>query len=131
MTARTVEPGRCSWFDLPAANLSDAMSFYEGLFGWAYQRMDEAPEPDYVMISAGGALIGGIRRVKSAPREKEDGGSPILYFSVDRLGPKAARAKELGATLVGGPVSLGKDRGYYQWLKDREKNLVALWAPAP
>ena len=131
MTARTVDPGRCFWFDLPAANLSDAMSFYEGLFGWKYLAMDEVPEPDYVMISAGGVLIGGIRRVKNAPRRKTDAAVPILYFSVDRLGPKSARARELGAILVGRPVSLGHERGHYQWLEDREKNLVALWAPEP
>jgi predicted enzyme related to lactoylglutathione lyase len=119
---------RSVWFDLPAANLADAMSFYEGLLGWTFQRMEESPLTDYVMIDVGGKLIGGIR-LTSSPVRRADTSAPILYFTVDKLAPKVARAKELGAEIVGQTVDLGKGRGCYQWIRDREGNLIGLWAP--
>src|SRR5580700_7803523 len=111
--------GRTDWFDLPVADLADAMSFYEGLLGWTYRQMEDSPLSDYVMIDAGGKLIGGLRKVPSpglpAPSPLGrgllgEGIAPILYFTVDILSPKIARAKELGAKIVGQTVDLGKDR---------------------
>ncbi len=147
---------RSVWFDLPVANLPDAMSFYEGLLGWKYQQMEDSPLSDYVMIDVGGQLIGGLRKVASpglrppsrndaglgaldkgavspwSPRGRGVGGeaprvaAPILYFTVDQLAPKVARAKELGAEIVGPTVDLGKDRGRYQWVRDRE-GISSMW----
>ena len=128
--------GRTDWFDLPVADLADAMSFYEGLLGWTYQQMEDSPLSDYVMIDVGGKLIGGLRKIPSppAPLPQGEGGQrpgegPILYFTVDQLAPKVARAKELGAKIVGDLVDLGKDRGRYQWIRDRAGNLIGLWGP--
>ena len=121
--------GKTIWFDLPVSNLWDAMSFYEGLLNWKYVQMKDSVETDYVMIQVNETLIGGLRRMKHACPELKDMCSPILYFTVDQLEPKIKRAKDLGATLVGEKIDLGNGRGCYQWLKDREKNLIALWAP--
>ena len=118
--------GKTVWFDLPVRNLLDAMSFYEGLLQWKYAQMKDSVETDYVMIQVGETLIGGLRKVASPPSE---GANPILYFTVELLEPAVKRAKELGAVLVGNKVDLGKGRGCYQQLQDREKNLIALWAP--
>jgi predicted enzyme related to lactoylglutathione lyase len=130
---------RSVWFDLPVSNLADAMSFYEGLLGWTYRQMDDSTVSNYVMIEADGTLIGGLRVVASpslaAPspigrgtaRAQGEASGPILYFTVEKLTEKVARAKELGAQIVGQTVDLGKDRGRYQWIRDREGNLVGLW----
>ena len=40
------------------------------------------------------------------------------------------RAKELGAVIIGEIVDLGKGRGLYQWIRDREGNLIGLWGPS-
>jgi predicted enzyme related to lactoylglutathione lyase len=121
--------GRTDWFDLTVSDLADAMSFYEGLLGWTYQQMEESPLSDYVTINVGGKLIGGLRKVpgKSLTKGADIAGT-IPYFTVDILQPKVARAKELGAEIVGQTVDLGKDRGRYQWIRDRAGNLIALWA---
>lgn len=123
-------PGRSEWFDLPATNLSDAMSFYEGLFNWSYAQMEDSPIRDYVMIEAGGRLIGGIRKVVAPKGAEPFPSAPILYFTVPDLSAKVARAKELGAEIIGETVDLGKGRGRYQWIRDREGTLIALWAAA-
>src|SRR5436309_3542324 len=103
--------GRTDWFDLPVADLADAMSFYEGLLGWTYRQMEDSPLSDYVMIDAGGKLIGGLRRIPTPSPRPAGASTPVLYFTVEKLAPKIARAKELGAEIVGPMVDLGKDRG--------------------
>ena len=124
--------GRTDWFDLPVGDLADAMSFYEGLLGWKYQQMEDSPLSEYVMIDAGGKLIGGLRKYSSpqvaAATGHGAGEGPILYFTVENLAAKVARAKELGAEIVGQTVDLGHDRGRYQWIRDREGHVIALWA---
>ena len=120
--------GKSFWFDLPVSNLLDAMAFYEALLDWKFVRMGEPAQSDYIMIQAGDSLIGGLRKVSPGPDPLGPGTGPILYFTVEELEPKIIRAKELGAALVGGKVDLGNERGRYQWLKDRENNLIALWA---
>src|SRR5690242_7699154 len=119
--------GHTDWFDIPVGNLADAMSFYEGLLGWKYQKMQDSPLPDYVMIDADGKLIGGLRKVSAPSGSHPKKETPILYFTVEKLQPKIARAKELGAEIVGQRVDLGHDRGCYQWIRDREGNLIGLW----
>lgn len=120
--------GHSGWFDLPVRNLSDAMSFYQGLLGWDYRQMNDSPEPDYVMIESSQTLIGGLRKITDRPIA--GGTAPVLYFTVPNLAQAILRARELGAELVGQRVALGADRGMYQWVKDREGNVIGLWATA-
>lgn len=117
--------GATAWFDLPVTDLADAMSFYEGLFGWTYRQMEETPVPHYVMICAGDRLIGGLREVKRSPSSAP---APLLYFTTPNLAAAVARAQELGATLDGSRVMLGEGRGSYQWIIDRSGNRIGLWA---
>jgi len=116
--------GKATWFDLMATDAVDAMAFYEGLLGWKFLRMKEPALADYWLIQAGDELIGGLRQTGKTPE-----GGPVIYFTVHELSPAVARARELGAKTVGERVELGADRGCYQWITDRQKNTVALWAP--
>lgn len=104
------------------------MSFYEGLLGWKYRKMDQSPLKSYVMIEAGDRLIGGFRQVDSASVMTDL--SPILYFTVPQLNDAIMKAKSLGAKLVGETVDLQQGRGKYQWIKDREGHVIGLWAAA-
>lgn len=119
--------GKSYWFDLPAVDMADARAFYEGLFGWEFLRLSDDALPDYWVIQAGEELIGGLRHV---PRVQKADGTPVLYFTVADLEASSGRVRELGGTLVGERVNLGKNRGLYQWFRDREGNLAALWAPS-
>lgn len=121
--------GKSRWFDLPARDVVDAMSFYEGLFGWKFLRLSEPVLEDYWVIEKDGDWIGGLRAAALDNEAKRGCDAPVIYVTVERLAPAAARAKELGAELVGGRVELGARRGAYQRFRDREKNLLALWAP--
>ena len=90
--------------------------------------MEDSVLPNYVMIRSDGETIGGLRQVSADTPLTSSSSVPILYFTVSQLEIKIARAKELGAEIVGNSVELGKDRGRYQWIRDREKNLIGLWA---
>ena len=116
------------WFDLPVQNLADAMSFYEGLLGWTYRQMENSPIADYVLIEDKAILIGGFRRVEEPLKKTLTFSSPLVYFTVDKLEAAVARARDLGADIVGEIMNLGKERGRYQWIRDREGNLIGLWA---
>ena len=120
--------GETNWFDLPVSDLLDAMSFYEGLLNWKFVQMNESKAMNYVMIRADDKLIGGLRQVKKETVRATDDSAIILYFTVPELTAAMNRAKELGATLVAERVNLGNGRGHYQWLRDRDDNLIALWA---
>ena len=122
------QSGKTYWFDLCVGDLTDAMSFYEALFGWTFVRLKDNFLSEYVMIQIGNDLIGGLRQVDSEKLQQKESQGPIVYFTVDKLEPKKQRIKELGGKLIGDQVDLGQDRGSYQWFRDRENNLVALWA---
>lgn len=108
-------------------DLADAMSFYEGLLGWRYRQLADDGLQDLVMIESGGTLIGSFRRSRSLP---SGDASPILYFTVHNLNDSVQRARDLGARLEGPRVELGRDRGRYQWLRDRSGHRIGLWADA-
>lgn len=120
--------GKSRWFELPVRGALDAMSFYEGLFGWTFLKL-RPPAPDgYWVIEKDGELIGGLREARRPNEAKTGCDAPVIYITVAKLAASAARAKELGAELVGPAVELGQGRGAYQWFRDRERNLLALWA---
>lgn len=121
--------GKSYWFDLPARDLLDAMSFYEGLFGWKFMRMSDPTLENYWVIEKNGETIGGLRKTTLDNQRKKEADGPVLYFTVEKLEPAVVRAKELGAEIVGQRTELGKERGSYQWIRDREKNLIGLWGP--
>lgn len=119
--------GKCTWFDLPAHHIEDAKSFYEGLFGWQFLRLSDDAVSNYWIIQSGDELIGGLRQSQI---DRKAGNVPILYFTVTDLQSASARVRDLGGKLEGQRIDLGKNRGSYQWFRDREGNLVALWAPS-
>lgn len=124
MSARS-KIGKTYWFDLPAVDPIDARSFYEGLFGWTFLLMREPTINDYWIIQSGDELIGGLRK-SDVPCGLAV--APVLYFTVDDLPRYSQRVKDLGGKLEGSSVDLGNDGGTFQWFRDRENNLLALWA---
>lgn len=117
--------GKTNWFDLPARDIHDAMSFYEGLFGWTFARLKDNAIADYWVIQNGQELIGGLRKVEKIIT---DGIGPIIYITVDDLANTCQRVKDLGGKLSGENVFLNDGRGTFQWFRDREGNLLGLWS---
>jgi predicted enzyme related to lactoylglutathione lyase len=118
MDAKT---GALHWFDIPVTDFDAAKSFYAELLGWKFEESGK----DYWVIKQGKEMIGGLRSHNGASLE---GDSPVMFFIVDQLKSASTRARNMGATLVGEKTEIPDGTGSFQLLRDRDKNLIGLWA---
>lgn len=93
-------PGALTWNELQSPDVDASEAFYAGLFGWAYEDAEFMPER-YPTIRVGEANNGGIRA--AAP-----GMSPawLVYFGARDVEASLARALELGASALAGPIDI-------------------------
>jgi predicted enzyme related to lactoylglutathione lyase len=97
------EPVSLTWNELMTPDVEAAKSFYGGLFGWNAETMDMGGDgPPYTMWILGEGGVGGAM---APPMD----GMPAfwgVYFSVDDCDATVARATELGATVLNGPMDV-------------------------
>ena len=114
-------PGALSWNELVSPDLAASAEFYRGLFGW---QIDEVPESDggYWSITNGGRQNGGMVPML-------EGGHPAwnLYFAVDDVDAALARAQELGAAIVVGPMDI-PNSGRFVVLRDPQNAVFSLFS---
>jgi uncharacterized protein len=93
-------PGALTWNDLMTPDVEGSAAFYRDLFGWT---IEETPGSDgqYWSITNNGRSNGGIMPAPS-------GGPTVwnLYFAVEDCDAAVARARELGAGDVLGPMDV-------------------------
>ncbi len=95
--------GTLCWADLSTSDPKRAGDFYSALFGWDIAP-GEKDESGYLHIKNGEQFIGGI-----PPGTHRKPGVPphwLAYFWVDDVDASAAKAKELGAQLFAGPMTI-------------------------
>jgi predicted enzyme related to lactoylglutathione lyase len=97
-------PGLLSWNDLLSPDVEASAAFYRELFGWTIDAIPGA-EGQYWSIANGGKLNGGMMPMPP-------GGHPAwnLYVGVDDAEAAMARAGELGAQTVMGPMDVPSGR---------------------
>jgi predicted enzyme related to lactoylglutathione lyase len=97
-------PGALAWNDLISPDVAAAAPFYRELFDW---QVEEVPGADgqYWSITNAGRSNGGMMPMPP-------GGHPAwnLYFAVEDVDATVARARELGADLVMGPMDVPTGR---------------------
>ena len=86
------------WFDLSAADTSQAREFYSALFGWPVAAAENAG-PYQAWITDGQQPWAGIVQAGTAA----DAGW-LPYIMVEDLDEAAKRAVSLGATVITGPA---------------------------
>lgn len=117
-------PGTFSWVELSTSDAPTAKAFYSGLFGWELDDRPAGPDMTYTM-----ALLGGLEVAAMYQQgEREQGVPPHWnnYVTVESVDDAAARAKELGATLVMEPFDV-LDVGRMTVIKDPPGALLYLW----
>jgi uncharacterized protein len=97
------KPHGPAWFDISSPDAPRARQFYQEMFGWPVNVLDET----YALVGAEGARpVGGIGQ--AGP------GSPytglVVYFEVDDVETALARAGELGGSRTLEPVTLPDGR---------------------
>jgi predicted enzyme related to lactoylglutathione lyase len=116
-------PGTISWSDLGTSDPDAAKSFYSSLFGW---EQDDMPIPDggtYTMLRKDGKDAAAL----SAAQE----GMPTVwntYVTVESANNAAAKAGELGATVIAEPFDV-MDAGRMAVIADPTGAVFCVWEP--
>jgi uncharacterized protein len=118
------EPGTFCWVDVQTSDPPAAKQFYTALFGWDYEDFPTGDERSYSIARIEGRDVAAIAPLPA-------GGLPPhwnCYVSVTDAAQTAARARELGATIVRDAGDVG-DSGRLAVLQDPDGALLALWQP--
>lgn len=103
ITTKSSEDGAFCWADLNTSDVARASDFYTKLFGWKLEKGEKDPS-GYLHIKNGDDYIGGI-----PPAEHRDPNAPphwLLYFETSNCDSSVEKAKQNGAKVYYGPVSM-------------------------
>lgn len=111
--------GKFVWYELMTTDTGAAKAFYGDVIGWGTRPFEGAPIP-YTMWTRGEAPVGGLMEVPAA----EAPPAWMAHVSVEDVDATAARAEELGATVLAGPESV-PDVGRWVVLEDPQGAVIA------
>ena len=117
-------PGTFSWADLQTDDLDRAKSFYGDLLGWSYEDIPIGDGAVYSMAQVQGHNVAGLG-------ERQDESMPPhwnCYVTVEDADASAARAAELGATLLAEPFDVF-DAGRMAAFADPQGAVLSVWQP--
>jgi uncharacterized protein len=120
--------GRFVWFDLMTSDPEAAKGFYTRLIGWGTQPWEGGDMP-YTMWANGEKPVGGLMEL---PAEAREAGAPphwMAYVSVPDVDAAAARAGELGGTVLHGPTDI-PGAGRFAVLADPQGAVFAVYTSA-
>ena len=125
MAERTSHPpGAFSWSDLQTDDLDRAKRFYGDLLGWSYADIPIGDDAVYSMAQVDGHNVAGLG-------ERQDESIPPhwnCYVTVEDVDASAARAAELGASLLAEPFDVF-DAGRMAVIADPQGAALSLWQP--
>ena len=119
------DPGSFSWTDLSTPDAQASKDFYGGLLGWEF---DDSPIPEeagggvYVMARLGG------RSAAAMYETSERHPAWASYVTVEDADETAARAGELGASLLAEPFDV-MDVGRMSTIQDPTGAVFCIWQP--
>ena len=125
-TTTTHAPGTFCWPELATSDYAGAKKFYTGLFGWAIQEQDMGGGEMYGIFTINGADVCAIYKMR--PPEAAHGTPPHWnsYVAVANADQSAAKAKELGATVVMEPFDV-MDLGRMAVIQDPTGAMFCIW----
>jgi predicted enzyme related to lactoylglutathione lyase len=115
-------PGTFSWVDLQTDDLDGAKRFYGELLGWSYNDIPIGEGSVYSMAQVQGRNVAGLG-------ERQDESIPPhwnCYVTVEDADASAARAAELGATLLAEPFDVF-DAGRMAAFADPQGAVLSIW----
>ena len=105
---RVNDPGCMTWNELQTRDPRTTAAFYAELFGWEMEPQEDDGKLAYVIIRNAGRSNGGIM-----PMSEQHGDAPsywLAYFTVTSADDAVEKARELGGTVLAGPMELGAGR---------------------
>ena len=119
-------PGTFSWPELATSDFAAAKRFYATLFGWSVQEHDMGGGQMYGIFKLEGADVGAFYKMRD---EEAARGTPPhwnSFVTVADADQSAAKAKELGATVVMEPFDV-MDLGRMAVIQDPTGAMFCLW----
>ena len=118
------ENGRFCWAELNTTDGPGAKAFYTALFGWEAIDNPMGPDMVYTMLRVNGQNAAAMFQDNSGKVPPHWG----AYICVDDADKTAARAKELGGTVIEGPFDV-MNFGRMAVLQDPTGAYVQIWQP--
>jgi uncharacterized protein len=117
-------PGTFSWTDLGTTDSEAAKAFYTELFGWEAEDLPVGDGMVYTMLRQGGLEVAALYR------QMQEGAPPnwLSYVTVEDADAAAAKARELGATLISEPFDV-MEVGRMSVIQDPQGAVFAVWQP--
>ncbi|HEV7768207.1 MAG TPA: VOC family protein [Thermoanaerobaculia bacterium] len=114
-------PGSFCWIELATTDTAAAGAFYAELFGWETHSTPMGENELYTIFRKDG-------RDAAAMHGHTDGAPPnwLSYVAVDQVDHAVVKAKELGASILAGPMDVF-DAGRMAVLADNQGAAFALW----
>jgi predicted enzyme related to lactoylglutathione lyase len=119
-------PGSFCWIEMAASDQSAAKDFYRRLFGW---QPDDFPMHDgsvYTIFRLDGRDVAAGYSLMADQRAQGIPPNWMLYVATENADASAARAKELGGTILGGPFDAG-GFGRMAIVRDPQGAVLAVW----
>ena len=116
--------GRFCWAELSTSDGPGAKAFYTALFGWEAVDNPMGPDMVYTMLKLNGENAGALYQDNSGKAPPHWG----AYISVDDADASAARAKELGGTVLMGPMDV-MEHGRMAVVQDPTGAVFCTWQP--
>jgi predicted enzyme related to lactoylglutathione lyase len=117
-------PGTFCWVDLMVPDQDAAKAFYTALFGWDYQDFPIPGGGTYSVAQVDGKAVAAI----VPPPEQGIAPHWNCYVSVEDADAVAARAQELGATVVV-PAGDAGESGRVAVFQDPQGAMLSVWQP--
>jgi len=126
--ATAIAIGTPCWWELATKDTDAALAFYGGLCGWTSFVNDGGGMP-YHHLHRGEKMFGGMYDMSNIPGMEEVPAHWSTYFHCDDVDATAAKAVELGATMVKDPMDI-PDTGRMAVLTDPTGAHFMLFCPA-
>lgn len=124
--ARRYAHGTFCWADLATSDMETASRFYTRLFGWSAVDLTAGHGGIYRMLHHDGKPIAGMFALSAEHRAQTGRSYWLSYAAVDDADAVAARAGELGGSIVAGPFDVGQ-AGRSTLIRDPQGALFATW----
>lgn len=120
------KPGTFCWVELATTDAKAAKKFYTELFGWSFSDSPVGPEMIYTMLKQGGKDVGALFQMTGEMTSQGISPNWLSYALVTNADESAAKAKELGATLMKEPFDV-MEVGRMAVVQDPTGAVFALW----
>ncbi len=124
--ALVMEPGAMCWNELMTPDVDAAGRFYRTIFDWTAELVDTSAESAYTIFKAGTIQVGGM--MARPPRLRDVPPSWLTYFCVTDCDAAAAKAGQLGGTLLQPPADI-PNIGRFAVCQDGQGAVFALFKP--